>query len=202
MQVSVSFLALIPLALWPAMAQARGGGHMGFGSGLGHGAGLYGGYRGHAHGLHVPNDHRLNPSAVEASTLAAIEMTTGDATALPGFADKLNESLSAFNGRLIANDTRPDAVSGTPPGAFFLVAFNTPLDADHWKASQPFKDFEADFQKAGGRIFTVNVLPSTLPVPSNERRSLRRQEEDRAYRKLIESGDRTLKKIQDICRNC
>lgn len=191
----VSFLLLMLLVLCPSLAEARGGGHMGGGF---HGAygGLHGVYG--RHGLHVPGERRR--SAIAISTYAAIEMTTAtDAAALPGLTTKLTDSLPTFNGRLVSHDTSPSAVDGVPPTTFFLIAFNTTQEADGWRASQPFKDFEADAQKAGARIFTVNALP-IMQEPTQT--SAARREEDRAYQKLINSGDHTLKKIQDICRGC
>lgn len=195
MQKSVSFLALIPLAIWPAMTQARGGGHMGFGGGFGHGLGLHGGYR---RGLRIPDKRHLGHSTTEIGTFAAIEMTASDTAARTELTSKLIESLPAFNGWIIANDISPGPIDGVAPTTFVLVAFGTLQDADHWKTSQPFKDLETALQKVSARVFTINALPA----PSNDKQNQRRQQEDQTYRRLIENGDRTLGRIRDICRNC
>jgi uncharacterized protein (DUF1330 family) len=162
---------------------------------------MHGDYGGHGlgRGVRLPGDRRLNRPAMEASTFAAIEMTTADAATLPGLTDKLTASLPNFNGRIIANDTSPGVVDGVAPTNFILVAFGTSTDMDHWKTSEPFKAFEADAQKASARIFTVNAVPSP---PVAERVDPLREREGKAYQKLIEGNDRTLKKIQDICSHC
>ncbi len=160
------------------------------------GGGFGGGYG--RHGLHIHGEHRANRSDI--STYAAVEvMSATDATAMLAMTAKLTESLSAFNGRLVSHDTDPSAVDGVPPTTFFLIAFNTTQEADGWRISQPFKDFETDAQKAGARIFTINALPA---AQRSERRSAARDEEERAYQKLIENGNSTLKQLHDICRGC
>ncbi|SEB71865.1 hypothetical protein SAMN05443249_0974 [Beijerinckia sp. 28-YEA-48] len=172
------------------------------GGGFGGGGGFHSGIHGvHGpHGLHVPGERRANRSDIAISTYAAVEMTsTTDATLVPALTTKLTESLPAFNGRLVSHDTSPSAIDGVPPTTFFLVAFNTTQEADGWRVSQPFKNFETDAQKAGVRIFTVNALP-VMQQP--EPHSASRDEEERSYQKLINGGNQTLKKIQDICRGC
>jgi hypothetical protein len=201
----VSIFLLVSLAAWPSLASARGGGHFG-------GAGLHGGYGGREHGLEhglgggvgrgvrLPGNRRMNRPAMEAGSFAAIEMTQGaDLATLPGLTEKLTESLTQFNGRIIANDTSPGPVDGVSPTSFTLVAFGTSDDMEHWKTSEPFKAFETDAQKAGARIFTVDAVPSP---PIAEREDPRRVRENQAYQQLIEGADRTLKKIQDICSHC
>uniref|UniRef100_A0A9E8CLY6 Uncharacterized protein n=1 Tax=Bosea sp. NBC_00436 TaxID=2969620 RepID=A0A9E8CLY6_9HYPH len=184
----VSLLLLIPLTFCPSLAGARGGGHIGGGFGGGYGR----------HGLHIHGERRANRSDI--STYAAVEMTSAtDAAATLAMTTKLIESLSAFNGRLVSQDNDPSALDGVPPAAFFLIAFDTSQEADGWRISQPFKDFEVDAQKAGVRIFTVNALPATQ---RSERRNAARDAEERAYQKLIENGNNTLKQLHDICRGC
>ncbi|MDF2117078.1 hypothetical protein PY365_15945 [Roseiarcaceae bacterium H3SJ34-1] len=84
--------------------------------------GMHGGYGGHEAGrpraVRVTGERRLNRPAAEAGTYAAIEMTAApDPATLPGLTTKLTESLSAFNGRIIANDTNPSPWTALRPQA-------------------------------------------------------------------------------------
>ena len=172
----VSLLLLVPLAFCPSLAGARGGGHVGGGFGGGYGR----------HGLHIHGERRANRSDI--STHAPVKMTSAtDAAATPSMTAKVSQ------------DTAPSALDGAPPAAFFLIAFDTSQEADGWRISQPLKDFEVDAQKAGVRIFTVNASPA---MQRSERRNAARDAEERAYQKLIENGDNTLKQLHDICRGC
>ncbi|SHN78190.1 DUF1330 domain-containing protein [Bradyrhizobium erythrophlei] len=179
--VSVAFLATA------SQVAARGGhGMRGFG-GMGH--------RGLSSGLTsltiTPAYVIINASKIE------------DEKAFRTATDDLSSTVATFSGRIVADVDKPLSWEGDAPVHLLMIEFSTSDQAQAWKDSEAFKNFDA----AGHRGAELQIeLVQGLPVPANSETARagrgRFRIDQRAYEPIVKEYDQTLSKMHGICKGC
>jgi uncharacterized protein (DUF1330 family) len=160
-----------------------------------------------AHGGHGGFHFRRgfgSPSQVGLSAYVVIDFsTTADPETLKTAQAKLATALVSFSGHIIIDADNPIPLDGNMPQHYFLIAFDNMKDAQAWRNSDSFKEFDADRRRAGtSRMFLVEGISNGAPVSNLDARGRHMRFDPAPFEKIIRKRDEDLNRIKDICKGC
>jgi uncharacterized protein (DUF1330 family) len=182
---AVAICTLFVSAACEAPVMARGGhGMVGFGMHGGHRMGAGGG-----EGLLTP-----------AYVLITISKIT-DAEAFKATMSDLMATNAPFAGRLAIDVDKPVAWEGTASEHIAMIQFDNPDQAQAWKNSDAFKNFDAELHRSSE---STMQLVQGLPTPAAHGIGGRRGRgfNQKAFEPNVKEYDQMLKKMKGICRGC
>jgi uncharacterized protein (DUF1330 family) len=179
----VAAILFATLVGWSHSAVARGG-HGGFhGGGFG-GAGFTGAARVPAY---VIIDVAETTDAQSFKTLVANSATT----------------LAPFGGHTIVDSDTPAALDGAAPQRLVIIAFDSLANAQAWKDSPSFKEFDAARGKTvKSRAFIVEGVPNAVPVSGLQGNGRHMRYDPKPFEEIIKRRNQDLDRIKDICKGC
>lgn len=130
--------------------------------------------------------------------------TITDEKAFKAATDELSSTMTAFSGRMAADQDKPVSWNGSAASdRVIMIEFSTSDQAEAWKSSDAFKDFNANVQRSA--VARIEVVQG-LPVPgirsiSGGRRGRMRLDQ-KAFEPIVKEYDQTLNKIHGICKGC
>jgi uncharacterized protein (DUF1330 family) len=183
---AISILLVCAACLTPAMAR---GGHM-------HGMGGFGIHVGHRMGG-GPGGGLLTPTYV----LITVSKIT-DAEVFKVTMRDLMGAETPFAGRLAADVDKPEAWEGTAPEHVVIIQFDNPDQAQAWKSSDTFQNFDAELHRSSE---STMQLVQGLPMPTargigDGRRG--RGLDQKAFQPNVKEYDQMLNKMHGICKGC
>jgi|SRR5665213_491082 len=163
------------------------GGHM-------HGMGGFGLHEGHRM---VGGGGLLTPAYV----LITVSNIT-DAAAFKVAMRDLMAVDTSFAGRLVADVDKPVPWEGTAPEHVVIIQFDNPDQAQVWKSSDAFKNFDAELHRSSEATMQ---LVQGLPMPvargiGGGRRG--RGFDQKAFEPNVKEYDQMLNKMHGICKGC
>jgi uncharacterized protein (DUF1330 family) len=179
-------LALVVSVAFPATASqvaARGGHGMRGLGGMGH--------RGPSSLTITPAYVIINVSKIE------------DEKVLKAATDDLSSAVATFSGRIVADVDKPVSWEGNAPAHLLMIEFSTSDQAQAWKGSEAFGNFDAAAHR--GAEFQIEPVQG-LPVPAigemTRARRGRLRIDQQAYEPIVKEYDQTLSKVHGICKGC
>jgi uncharacterized protein (DUF1330 family) len=182
---ALAICTLFVCAACEAPVMARGGhGMVGFGMHGGHRMGAGGG-----EGLLTP-----------AYVLITISKIT-DAEAFKATMSDLMAANAHFAGRLAIDVDKPVAWEGTASEHIAMIQFDNPDQAQAWKNSDAFKNFDAELHRSSE---STMQLVQGLPTPAAHGIGGRRGRgfDQKAFEPNVKEYDLMLKKMKGICKGC
>jgi uncharacterized protein (DUF1330 family) len=176
---TLATLCVSACIVWAPVAMARGGFHGGSRMGLGAG------------GLVTP-----------VYVLITV-VTISDAQAFKAAMADLSTAVTPFSGRLAADADKPAAWDGKAAEHVVIIQFDTAEQAQAWKSSDAFKNFDTELQRSSeSTMQLVQGLPTPLARVGGLGRRGRGGFDQKAYEENVKDYDQVLSKMHSICRGC
>jgi uncharacterized protein (DUF1330 family) len=126
-----------------------------------------------------------------------------DEKAFKAATDDLSSAVGAFSGRIVADVDKPASWEGDAPVHLLMIEFGTNDQAQAWKDSEEFRNFDAAANRAAK--FQIELVQG-LPVPAIGEMARtgrgRFRIDQRAYEPIVKEYDQTLSKMHGICKGC
>lgn len=187
-RVAAICTSVVCVASWGHSSKARGG-HM-------HGMGGFGIHEGHRMGLGAGGG-LLTPTYV----LITVSRIT-DAEVFKVAIQGLMAADMPFAGRLAADGDKPVAWEGTAPEHIVIIQFDNPDQAQAWKSSDAFKNFDAELHRSSE---SAVQLVQGLPMPAARGIGGGRRGhgfDPKAFGPNVKEYDQMLNKMHGICKGC
>jgi uncharacterized protein (DUF1330 family) len=177
-----AFGAMIGL-VWTLPAVARGGGH-----GMG-------GFRFHGGGR-MGRDERMTAPAYVLITVSSVS----DADAFKKAIQDMTTAVASLTGRLAVDTENPPAWEGPAPERVVIVQFADAEQAQAWKNSDAFKNFDTDLHESSAS--TIQLVQG-LPIPEGRGGRRGRGLDAKAFEPNVQDYDRLLdQRLKTICKGC
>lgn len=157
---------------------------------------------GHSHGLHGFGELGRHGEMAPAYVIINVAKIQ-DEQLFKAATDQLNSAIATFSCRIIADVDKPVSWYGEAPVHLLMIEFNTPDQAQAWKASEAFKNFDAALHRgAEAQIELVQGLLVPAGGVMARSRHGRFAIDQQAFEPIVKEYDQTLSKIHGICRGC
>jgi uncharacterized protein (DUF1330 family) len=177
--VAVLVFASFAGSLHPAIAR---GGHGGFHGGRIGGVGL--------------------PAAAKPAYVVVDVTETTDAQAYKTMVANAETAVIQFGGRILIDSDGATALDGAVPQRLLIIAFDNAENAQAWKASPSFEEFNAARGTAvKSRAFMVEGMP-TVVAGAGLGRGRHMRYDPKPFEEIIKRRDDDLHRIKDICKGC
>jgi uncharacterized protein (DUF1330 family) len=178
-------IVLIGVVCGTAMAR---GGHM-------HGMGGFGIHE--SHGRDAGGGERLLTPAYVLITVSKIT----DAEVFKAATRDLLAADASLAGRLAIDTDQPVTWEGAAPAHLVMIRFDNPDQAQAWKMSDAFKQFDAELHRSSeSTMQLVQGLPTPVARGTGGRRG--RGFDQKAFEPNVKEYDQMLNKMHGICKGC
>jgi uncharacterized protein (DUF1330 family) len=148
--------------------------------------------------------HRGQSSLTITSAYVIINVSKiEDEKAFKAATDDLSSAIATFSGRIVADVDKPVSWEGDAPVHLLMIEFSTSDQAQAWKDSEAFKNFDTAAHR--GAEFQIELFQGlAVPAIGETTRAGRGRFriDQRAYEPIVKEYDQTLSKMHGICKGC
>jgi uncharacterized protein (DUF1330 family) len=161
---------------------------------------------GHFHGMRGfggPGYRGLSSLTVTPAYVIIHVLKIDDEKAFKAATDDLSSAVGTFSGRIVADVDQPVSWEGDAPVHLLMIEFSTNDQAQAWKDSEEFRNFDAAVHR-GAKIQIEFVQGLPVPAIGEMARTGRGRFgiDQRAYEPIVKEYDQTLSKMHGICKGC
>jgi uncharacterized protein (DUF1330 family) len=133
--------------------------------------------------------------------ITALKITNGDA--FKAALGDLIVSTTPFAGRLAVNMDKPVSWKGAAPERVVMIQFDSPDQAQGWKNSDAFKDFDAELRQSSDSVMQLlQALPGAADRSEGQGGRSNVGFDQKGFEPLVKKYDETLKNMPDVCKGC